>query len=69
MSALRRVRVADDAGCYDFIGTFLGWGVDFEELLSGTGHFTVALIEKSDGHVEMVPPAYMQFLTDSEAKP
>ena len=67
MNGLRRVRVINSDGGVKYDGDFLGWGVDYENVGSSIAQFTAALIENSDGHVELVHPVWMQFLTDSEA--
>ena len=69
MNGLRRVRVTDNKGRFDFEGDFHGWYAESMEYETGPSNFTVALVEKSDGHVEMVSPGKIQFLTDLEARP
>lgn len=42
-------------------GTFLGWGVAYEELEAGVGNYSVALIEMPDGTVIQSDPQLIRF--------
>lgn len=44
-------------------GYFHGWGVDYEELESGAGNYTVGLIEDMKGKMHMFQPEEITFLT------
>ena len=43
-------------------GTFLGFGIDYEEFESGPGQYTTAIVELEDGHVITTPPKFIQFV-------
>lgn len=43
-------------------GSFLHWGVDYEELQNGAGTYTVCFVELKDGTVEKVLPSNIKFL-------
>ena len=45
-----------------FIGKFLAWGIDYEELDGGPGTFTAAIIEDNDGNVHLVAANLVKFL-------
>jgi hypothetical protein len=45
-------------------GRFHRFASDFVEFESGPGIFPVAIVEKYDGHVELVPADLIQFLHD-----
>jgi len=47
----------------DYEGLFHCWGVNYEELESGPGNYTVAVVEKSDGTITTEPPWYIRFLS------
>lgn len=47
-----------------YIGSFHGFGVDYEELGVGAGTFTTAIVEAEDGTVETVYLHMIQFVTD-----
>ena len=42
-------------------GKFHQWGLNFQELTGGVGQYTVAIVEKPDGKVEMVETALIVF--------
>jgi hypothetical protein len=48
----------------DFVnsGIFHGWGVAYEELGSGAGNFSVALVEIIDGTMVEVLPIHLKFV-------
>lgn len=46
------------------VGTFLGWGNDYEEFESGPGNYTVAIVEMPNGNVETFHPTHIQFLSE-----
>ncbi|HEJ1186530.1 hypothetical protein I5I29_00865 [Pseudomonas aeruginosa] len=41
---------------------FHQWGVDFEEFETGAGNYTVAVIERPGGTVELLPVHLIRFL-------
>lgn len=43
-------------------GTFLGFGIDFEELEGGLAHYTTAIVELRDGRVVSTAPDNIQFI-------
>lgn len=43
-------------------GTFLGFGVDFEEFESGPAQYTIAIVELRDGKVVTTAPDNIQFI-------
>lgn len=45
-------------------GTFLGWAQNYEEFEAGPGNYTMAIVEKDDGHVVLVWPELIQFIED-----
>lgn len=47
--------------CY---ATFHQFGVDYEEFESGPGNFSVAIVEYSDGTVDLVPAHLIQFIEE-----
>jgi len=67
---LRRVMVTEWVGVYPKKvelketreADFHGWGNDYEELESGTGNYTVAVVEFDDGTIEMVRADRVRFL-------
>lgn len=46
-------------------GRFLFWGVDYEELQGGIGHYTVAIVELENGAVVTAPASSVKFLEGS----
>jgi len=42
---------------------FLQFGIDYEELQGGVGHYTTAVIEWPDGLLESVPVNMVRFIT------
>jgi len=48
-------------------GTFLGWGIDYEGSEQSC-HYTAAIIERSDGTVDLVYPGHMRFLNPSNTE-
>lgn len=42
-------------------GTFLGFGIETEELESGLSHYTTAIVELKDGKVIVTTPERIQF--------
>jgi len=58
---VRAVEVASASG--PMRGTFLGWGIGFEEFNIGTGHITMAIVEWPNGKVDLVHPSIIRFLT------
>ena len=47
----------------DGLAVFHQFGVDYEEFETGAGNFSVAIIEWSDGQVEMVRADRIKFVT------
>lgn len=45
----------------DYTGTFLGFGLEAGE----TGSYTVLIVEKDDGSIEMVQTGYVRFVRES----
>lgn len=43
-------------------GTFLGFGIDFEEFESGPAQYTTAIVELTDGQVVVTTPDQIQFV-------
>ncbi|APW38479.1 hypothetical protein RD110_15770 [Rhodoferax koreense] len=43
-------------------GTFLGWGVDYNQDETGAPIFTAAIVEHPDGKVELLHPNFIQFV-------
>ena len=43
-------------------GTFLGFGIDYEEFESGPAQYTIAIVELSDGRVVVTAPDNIQFI-------
>lgn len=43
-------------------GTFLGFGIDYEEFESGPAQYTTAIVELKDGKVITTPPEFIQFI-------
>lgn len=43
-------------------GTFLGFGIDYEEFESGPAQYTTAIVELKDGNVITTPPEFIQFI-------
>lgn len=41
---------------------FLGFGIDYEELLEGVGQYTTAILELEDGSVAMAPIFMIKFV-------
>jgi len=52
-------------GCFEpefnHEGLFHGWGVSYEELETGAGNYTVAIVELKDGTIEEVMPKNVKF--------
>lgn len=46
----------------DGTGWFHTWGCNYQEFEAGAGNFTVAIIEREDGTIEMTPADMIQFL-------
>lgn len=46
----------------DYIGKFHEWGMDYEEFETGPGNFSVGIIEKENGEIELVFAELIQFL-------
>ena len=46
-------------------GTFCAWGSDFEEMETGVGTFSTAIVRRADGTIENVPVEMVQFLDAS----
>lgn len=51
---------------YSYMGKFHGFGVDYEELTTGAGQFTTAIIESINGTVDTVYLHMIQFVIDEE---
>ncbi len=47
-------------------GLLHAWGVDYEELEGGAGHFTAAVVESDDGAVHLVPAMMIKFMDSAE---
>ena len=45
--------------------TFVQFGVDYEELESGPGNFSTAIIELDNGEVKNIPAAMIKFIVDT----
>ena len=58
----RRVEVSQH-GKPNYTGVFGGYGVDYEEFESGPASFTIVIVEKEDGTIDMVHPSMVRFLT------
>ncbi|MCP5004663.1 MAG: hypothetical protein GY941_12105 [Planctomycetes bacterium] len=43
---------------FDYTGTFLAWGVDYEELKYGVGTYPIAIVKLEDGSIK-TPAARM----------
>lgn len=52
----------------DGIGVFLEWGLDYEECNTSAGHYSVAIVERESGAVEMLHPNMIRFLREPIAK-
>jgi hypothetical protein len=72
---MRRVRVFKYAhdetshewkNVFDCEAYFHKWTVDWEELSQGITHFPVAIVEKDDGTIEVVPARQIQFIDKEE---
>lgn len=50
----------------DGIGLFHQFGINYEELESGSGNYTTAIVEMSDGTVKNIPVENIKFLDKSE---
>ena len=73
---MRRVNVfkSDITGTYvqgkgypmvtDYCGYFQGWGVELHEQEEGSTNFTIAIVERDDGSIDMVYPKHIQFVPD-----
>ena len=48
-------------------GKFHSWGVNFEELVSGVGHYSTAIIERANGTVENVPAELIRFIVNDSS--
>ncbi len=44
---------------------FHQWGVDFEEFETGAGNYTVAVVERPGGTVELLPVHLIRFLDEA----
>jgi len=49
---------------YGESGIFVKYGINFEELETGPGHYTSAIIELIDGTVKNVPVETIKFIKD-----
>jgi hypothetical protein len=47
---------------FDYVGTFHGWGVDYEEFETEPGNYTVAIVEKDNGEVVLVHASLIRFM-------
>ncbi len=45
-----------------YTGQWVAWGIDNEEMDSGIGNFTTALIEMADGEIRTPPANMIKFL-------
>lgn len=50
-------------------GTFLGFGIDYEEFEGGPGQYTTAIVELADGQVVVTVPGYIQFINKKRIDP
>lgn len=48
----------------DYIGTFLAFSTDYEELEQGVGNYPVMLVEKEDGTIGSASIEMVRFLND-----
>jgi hypothetical protein len=46
--------------------TFLAFGIGFEEFNAGIAQYSAAIIEHSDGRVELVHPSLIRFVPESK---
>lgn len=44
---------------------FHQWGIDYEELRDGVGHFSTAIVELEDGTVKNYPACLIQFVNET----
>lgn len=49
----------------EFIWTFHGFGIDYEEFENGVGQFTCAIVEAECGKVALVRADWIRFLPDT----
>lgn len=66
---MRRVlvfRYKDHVRVPDYEAVFHQWGVAYEEFENGAGNFTVAIVERDDGTIEMPCAHMIQFLKSIE---
>jgi len=47
----------------DGAGVFHEWGVDFEKFNDGIGNFSVAIVERENGKVELIEPILIEFIS------
>lgn len=50
---------------YTKTGIFHGWGIDFVEFESGPAHYTVAIVEMSDGTAQLLDPKAIKFVNQA----
>ena len=53
--------VYKDSLILDYLGWFQGWGLDYQEFDMSCGTYTVAIVEKQDGTIELVPVNLIKF--------
>lgn len=53
---------------HDYDGLFHGWGVDYDDVDGGAGAFTIAIVEKLDGTVKLVPLVLLRFTSSPETR-
>lgn len=46
----------------EYVGTLVAFGVAYEELRDGIGHYTEAIIMLDDGTIDTCPVVYMKVL-------
>lgn len=56
----------ENTGCgdrvLDYQARFHQWGVDYEELEFGTGNYSTAIVERSDGTIETPCATMIEFV-------
>lgn len=69
MNKGRRIKYYNYTDSQFEIGTFHGFGVDFEEFDNGPGNFSTAIIERDNGTIIMKSLNYpVAFVDESEAQ-
>lgn len=48
------------------IGTFHGWGLEYEQFDNGVGNYSVGIVETEDGNIVTVLPRDIKFIEKKE---